>query len=312
MNRFSLLTVHWNTAELTLKFVDLVMPYVIANDWQLFLLENGSSDTEKKILKDGLRKNGLNQNDFFHLIESDENLGFAGGINLIADHAFRRFPKNHFWVLNTDITIPESTMNYIHTRLELNDRLVGSLVFDETGDKLLFSGASFPLTIFGVQYSKTKKISPNEKWDTSYCEGSSLVINNFIYKDLISERKTLFDGKLFLYCEDLELGLKAKQLGYHSELDTNLIIYHKHSQSGGGSGNFLAFYYITRNRILLAIDYLSLPVYIFYILFSIITRLAINIVLIRKRSAKVRSAIFAGILDGMLGKTGRWKNHPVK
>ncbi|TGN08044.1 glycosyltransferase family 2 protein [Leptospira ilyithenensis] len=310
MNRFSLLTVHWNTAELTLKFIELVMPYVIANDWQLFLLENNSNDAEKKILKEGIEKKGLHKNDSFHLVESDENLGFAGGINLIADHAFQKFPEHHFWVLNTDITIPEETMKYIHTRLELNDRLVGSLVFDETGDRLLFSGASFPLTIFGVQYSKSKKVLPNEKWDTSYCEGSSLVINNFIYKDLTSERKTLFDQKLFLYCEDLELGLKAKELGYYSELDTNLIIYHKHSQSGGGSGNFLAFYYITRNRILLAKDYLSFPVFLFYILFSIITRLVINLVLMSKRNVKVRFAIFRGIVDGILGKTGRWEGHP--
>ncbi len=310
MNRFSLLTVHWNTAELTLNFIDRVMPYVNANGWQLFLLENDSNDVEKKILKEGLENKGLNLNSSFHLLESKENLGFAGGINLIADSAFQKFPTNHLWVLNTDIRIPDETMNYIHTKLKLNDRLVGSLVFDESGDHLLFSGASFPLTIFGVQYSKSKKVSPNEKWDTSYCEGSSLVINNFIYKDLTSVRKTLFDQKLFLYCEDLELGLKAKELGYYSELDTNLIIYHKHSQSGGGSGNFLAFYYITRNRILLAKDYLSFPVFLFYILFSVITRLVINLVLMGKRNTKVRFAIFSGIVDGTLGKTGRWEHHP--
>jgi GT2 family glycosyltransferase len=311
LNNLSLLTVHWNTATLTLQFLDRVIPIVVKQGWQFYCLENHSSVEQKNLFLSGLRERGMLNHSNFHFRESNKNLGFAGGINFLFSESISKYPSHAMWILNTDIAIPDSTIEFIQTNIDLvnEPRLIGAYAFDEDGKDRLFSGASFPDTFFGFQHSKNSKLEISKFYPTAYCEGSSFVISNFLCRKILENRGELFDSRLFLYAEDLELGLKMKQLGYQCVLNSNFLIYHKHSQSGGGSGNPLAFYYITRNRINLANWYFNRPTYYFYLLYSFSTRIILNLLFYRKRNQKTRTAIFRGLVDGANGIIGKWHNH---
>jgi len=312
LNNLSILIVHWNTSSLTLNFIECLLPFINQYGWNIFCLENDSSQIEKNKFIKGLAEKKITNNAKFHLYESEENKGFAGGINFLFKETRKKFPKNAIWVSNTDITIPAATFEFINESIDLDKeiRLVGAFVNNELGTKRLFSGASFPQTLFGIQHSNKVDLIANQYYSTAYCEGSSFIMSDYLCHQIELNREVLFDTRLFLYAEDLELGLYLTKIGYSIYLNSNFQIFHKHSQSGGGSGNALAFYYITRNRILLARWYFKKPIFFIYIFFSIFSRLILNLFLFTRRNPKLRNAIFRGICDGIGGKTGKWENHP--
>jgi GT2 family glycosyltransferase len=57
----------------------------------------------------------------------------------------------------------------------------------------------------------------------------------------------VFDEDLFMYCEDVDLNIRAKLAGYRTIFVPRAIVYHKLSATGGGA---LASYYCGRNFIL--------------------------------------------------------------
>ncbi len=301
---------HWNTADLTLQFIDSILPVITLNGWHFFMLENCSSSQEKEKFLDGINSRRLFESAFFHLLISEKNEGFAGGINILAERSLRDFPLNSLWILNTDITIPHLSFSFVEN-LQLKDqfKLIGAFVYDEFGNKRLFSGAEFPNTLFGIQNSSRKRLKASTYYESCYCEGSCFILSNELAKLVIKERGEVFDSSLFLYCEDLELGLKLRKMGYSSVLFSDFIIYHKHSQSGGGTGNWLAFYYITRNRLKLSREYFGIIGFIAYAILSFFTRIIVNLILFRSRTGKIRRSILYGFLDGLANREGKWHLH---
>jgi len=106
-----------------------------------------------------------------------------------------------------------------------------------------------------------------------------------------------FNEKLFLYWEDTDWSLRAKQFGWNLKMNPKAIIWHKNAGSSG-SGSALQDYYLTRNRLWIGMHYAPIRTKLALIKQSLIQ-------LIKGRQWEKR-----GVRDFWLGKmySGSWDN----
>jgi GT2 family glycosyltransferase len=79
-----------------------------------------------------------------------------------------------------------------------------------------------------------------------------------LYRRAMLEQIGLFDGEFFLYCEDTDLGLRARRAGWKCLYVPEAVVEHHYSHSSGGASPLKA-YYTERNRLMVAIKNFPAP-----------------------------------------------------
>jgi GT2 family glycosyltransferase len=69
-----------------------------------------------------------------------------------------------------------------------------------------------------------------------------------LYRRAMLECIGRFDGDFFLYCEDTDLGLRARRAGWRCVYVPGAVVYHRYSVSSGRASRVKAFY-VERNRL---------------------------------------------------------------
>jgi GT2 family glycosyltransferase len=72
-----------------------------------------------------------------------------------------------------------------------------------------------------------------------------------LYRRAMLEKVGLFDEHFFLYCEDTDLGLRARRAGWRCVYVPAAVVEHRYSHSAGRVSSLKA-YYVERNRIFVA------------------------------------------------------------
>jgi GT2 family glycosyltransferase len=79
-----------------------------------------------------------------------------------------------------------------------------------------------------------------------------------LYRREMLEEIGLFDESFFLYCEDTDLGLRARWAGWECLYAPQAMVDHLYSHSAGAASPLKAFY-VERNRLFLAVKNLPAP-----------------------------------------------------
>jgi GT2 family glycosyltransferase len=79
--------------------------------------------------------------------------------------------------------------------------------------------------------------------DTLFPTGSAA-----LYRRKMLDEIGLFDERFFLYCEDTDLGLRARWAGWESQYAAGAVVDHAYSKSAGRASALKA-YYVERNRL---------------------------------------------------------------
>ncbi len=79
--------------------------------------------------------------------------------------------------------------------------------------------------------------------DTLFPTGSAA-----LYRRKMLDQVGLFDERFFLYCEDTDLGLRARWAGWEGEYVAGAVVDHAYSKSAGRASALKA-YYVERNRL---------------------------------------------------------------
>lgn len=79
-----------------------------------------------------------------------------------------------------------------------------------------------------------------------------------LYRRAMLEEIGLFDESFFLYCEDTDLGLRARRAGWECGYVPGAVVEHRYSHSAGRASPLKA-YYVERNRLYVAAKNLPLP-----------------------------------------------------
>jgi GT2 family glycosyltransferase len=73
-----------------------------------------------------------------------------------------------------------------------------------------------------------------------------------LYRRRMLEQVGLFEEDFFLYCEDTDLGLRARRAGWECAYAAGALVEHRYSHSAG-KASLTKAYYVERNRILVAV-----------------------------------------------------------
>ena len=79
-----------------------------------------------------------------------------------------------------------------------------------------------------------------------------------IYRRELIEQTGGFDPDFFLYCEDADLGLRARWAGWECAYEPEAVVEHKYSHSAGRASALKA-YFVERNRLRLIVKNFPLP-----------------------------------------------------
>lgn len=196
-----------------------------------------------------------------------ENKGYAHGLNtgvkLALDHGFSRFV-----CLNNDTLIQK---NFVHQCLEsINSHpcsLIGGKIYyakgfefyknryekDQLGNVLWYAGGLMDwknaLTIHrGVDQVDFGQYDEFE--DTEFITGCLMCFDKRFV-----DKVGYLDEAYFMYFEDADYCMRASRAGAELFYDPDIVLYHKNSQSTGGSGSELHNKYLKKNKFKFGMKY---------------------------------------------------------
>jgi GT2 family glycosyltransferase len=324
VRRVCIAMLNWNGWKESIACLDSVVEST-DGDYGLVLLDNGSTDgSTEHLLRWFHDRFGrlecdrkeidplcrvVAETERWSLLRNDENEGFTGGMNKAIRYALARNLPEYIFLLNNDALVDKDCLkNCMEVAEDTQATIVGALVKNADGSKVLFNGGDPVRELFISVRPKTEDQLPHH-WRTGRVEGSGTLIDSGFLRQLDRQHGYIFDPRLFLYGDDIELGFEAKKGGKKIVMTKSAVIHHGLARSMGGLGNPMHYYYITRNRILLANRWLTPAGKVFfhaYFLTSRVLRAAHRLSQGKKEAAH---AILEGLADGYQGRSGRWKRH---
>ncbi len=182
----------------------------------------------------------------FRVIANSRNVGFGAAVNqaLLASQA------PYLAVLNDDAVAAPEWLEALLREAEANPQagmfasqvqIAGSSLLDSAGMLIAADGSSKqrghgqPAPRFGEE--------PSFGGEALFPSGSAA-----LYRRQMLEETGAFDESFFLYCEDVDLGLRARWAGWECRYVPGAMVEHRYSHSAGRASALKA-YYVERNRL---------------------------------------------------------------
>jgi GT2 family glycosyltransferase len=218
-------------------------------DFSITIVDDASTDNSVDFLEDNYPE--------VSVLQLPHNRGLAAAINF----AIARTHAEYVVLLNNDteadqhwlaelIGALEQQPDYAFaaSKLRLFDR---RSVLHSAGDGYRVDGIPFNRGVWEPdrgQYDHAGEVF-------GPCAGAAAYRRSVL--EQIAEDGRVFDEDLFMYCEDVDLNIRARLAGYRTIFVPTAIVYHMLSATGGGR---LASYYCGRNFILVWIKNMPLAV----------------------------------------------------
>lgn len=259
----AVITLNYNGKKDTLELLSSLKSLDKGNLEVLTLVvDNASSDGSVAEIKKKFPK--------VKILQTGQNLGFAGGYNRGLDFA-KIWGADYFLLINNDCIIKDANLLTELIRTIEADEKRGfaspKIYFakgfefrkdyqeDELGKVIWFAGGHFDWDNIGNIHRGIDEVDRGQ-YDWVEAQGIFSGACVLIKKEAL-EKLNGFDEKYFLYFEDSELAKRALGAGFKIFYNGTVSIYHKVSRSTGiGSG--ITDYYHTRNRLIFGMKYARL------------------------------------------------------
>jgi hypothetical protein len=287
-----IVVLNWNGAEDTVRCLASLRRLTYP-DYQVLVVDNGSTDDSVARIRQAFPE--------VEILETGANLGYSGGNNVGIARALEQGAA-YVLVLNNDTRVePGFLTELVEVARRTGADVVGALVKDLEGRRVLFSGARLPGLLYRA--ARVGEVPASRWWPTDAVNGSAMLLS----RPFLEERRERFgqflDASLFLYCEEVELALWCKAKGRRSVMAGRAVVFHEVGGSSDAWGP-IPFYYLTRNRILLARKKLQPPGrWLHLALYPCLRLLRAGYYALRGRRELAR-AILLGLRDGLRGVSG--------
>ena len=236
---------------------------------------------------------GNDPNDALIILQADRNRGFSAGNNMEISYAQQRNDYKYIWLLNNDTVVDvNSLQEMVRTQQEEGVAGVGSVVRYYTNPDLIQQVGSTTnwanMRIDMVFYDKTINDLFGGVAIDNLPGPSFLLIKDFV------DKINVLDEAYFLYCEEADLGVRAKKLGEKFTYAMRSYIYHKGGCTTCQRGSGFRDYHLTRSWTILLNRYAReyLPTFK-RISLSIMKKRLKHLHLIRAYS------VYSGLRDGL-------------
>ena len=246
----TIVILNWNGWQDTVACVETCMRLDEPRP-RLLIVDNGSTDGSEATLRKRFPS--------IDLLQTGENLGFAGGNNAGIRHALAR-GADRVLLLNNDTTVDASFATALANAAAAHPgagMLCPKILLHDRPDALWYAGASFhPLLGWGRHrgYGQQDRGQFDRLEETSRPTGCALLVTREL-----CEQVGLLRDDYFCYAEDLEWGLRAREAGFGVLYVPASRVWHKVSRSTGGARSVTAVRYHTRNLLACVDERLPLP-----------------------------------------------------
>lgn len=177
------------------------------------------------------------------VIENESNIGFGGAINRVLVESTAPFLA----VLNDDAAPCPSWLCNLLTAIEAvpDAGMCASRVL--LAEQKTLDSAGMLICADGSSKQRGHGGPPDvfaKADETLFASGSAA-----LYRRQMLEEIGGFDESFFLYCEDTDVGLRARWAGWRCLYAPGAVVEHRYSQTAGAASDLKA-YYAERNRIL--------------------------------------------------------------
>ncbi len=235
--------------------VTVVVPTLAADETLAQCLQSLERQTYADfeiIVVDNSGRKALEPHGRVRVIPNDQNVGFGAAFN----QAFHTSRAPFLAVLNDDATAHpewlESLLAAVEPRPDVGMCASQVLLADGRG----LDSAGMLICPDGSSKQRGHLESPGKfprRQEVLLPSGSAA-----FYRREMLEEIGLFDETFFLYCEDTDLGLRARWAAWECLYVPQAVVEHRYSHSAG-QASALKAYYVERNRLFLAVKNFTLP-----------------------------------------------------
>ncbi len=244
--RLSVLIVTYQSEEFIAKCIESIAKHLSGIQHEVFVLDNASSD--RTVIAARSSSNHVK------VISNPRNQGFSHALNL----GLREARGEYILWLNPDSELLDSGLGEIMNYLDRNPRvgIAGPKIQNPDGS-IQYSCRSFPnhLTAFFNRYSLFTKLFPQNRlskkylhtdWDRSivhdvdWVSGACLLMRRVLLEDV-----GYMDERFFMYSEDVDYCLRARNLGWDIQYHPGAVILH---HIGGSSRKLKSRMIIERHK----------------------------------------------------------------
>lgn len=228
---------NWNGEEVLGACLDSVTNQTLRPD--VIVVDNGSRDNSPRLAED--RFPGV------HLVQLDENYGFAGGVNAGIAYALERGAE-YIALLNNDAVAESDWLSRLQNELEHHDRAgiaTAKTVYQD--DPGVIDGAGEAYSIWGTPFSRGRGELDEQQYDSAE-ERAILAASGgaTLYRADVFRRVGMFDGWFFAYYEDVDLSLRAQLQGWGVRYVAEAVVQHQVGTTSSQVPN-LSLYHQTKN-----------------------------------------------------------------
>ena len=184
------------------------------------------------------------------VVALEQNQGFSGGMNAGARRALE-LGAEHLLFLNNDIEVdPAFVTGLVEEAARRPDAgaLCPKIYLMDPPDRIWYFGARLdPSKGYNgahVGFNQVDDGRFSEVSETGRACGAAMLVPQAVLDDV-----GLFDDELFLYADDTDWSLRARNAGYRLYVVPDSRIWHKVSASTEGEGSPMTLYYSTRNTL---------------------------------------------------------------
>lgn len=235
------MVLNWNRREDTLACLTSLAKLDYPN-LRLLLVDNGSSDETPAAVSQ--------QFPDVEVIVNERNLGFSSGCNVGLRHALEQ-GADYVFLLNNDTFFDPAALNHMVDLARPKDvgMVVPKIYYADDPNRLWSVG--------GLRHRWTMEdTGDNGRGEIDKGQWDEVVERDYIVACalLLSRRFLtqvgLFDERFFMYYEDFDLSLRARQAGFKIMLSPQAKVWHKVAISSGGSGSPNERYWMARSSVL--------------------------------------------------------------
>lgn len=232
------------------------------------------------------------------LIVTGANIGFSAGNNVGIKKALR-LGAQVIYIINNDTLVDPNLFSRAYRYVAGKNRIAGAKIYyaksyeyhasqKGQGNILWYAGGYFD---YGMAVSRHHGIDEVDRGQYDQIKDVDFITGCFIaVPRQVFQKIGLLDEPFFLYLEDSDFSLHAKQSGIEVKYNPSLVLYHCNGGSTGGSTSPLVDYYMTRNRFFIGRRYGTRRLY-----------LALIREALRNWSNPIRRAAFLDYLMGRMG-----------
>jgi len=238
------------------------------------------------------------------LIKNDKNFGFAEGNNIAIRYALKALNPEYILLLNNDTVVDKNFLTELVNVIEADEKIAfagpKNYYYDYHGRTDVINFAGGKITMWR---GKSEHIGVNEfdegQYDcitnTDYVTGACLLARREVLETI-----GLLDPTYFLYWEETDWCMRARNAGYKLVYVPGAKIWHKVAASQEGSVN--KFFFVRNNFLFVKKNATNAQFAVFLLyFFGFELWLLIGSSIIRKRNAKEFFSIVKGSLEGIKG-----------